>query len=265
MENKLWQHIQQVRNQSPLVYNITNFVVMNNTANALLAVGASPIMSHAHSEIEEMANISQALVVNIGTLDEYWLTSMLTASAQFKHLKKPWILDPVGAGATSFRNNTLEQLLANKPTVIRGNASEIMALANVDSSITKGVDSTEASSNALNAARSISNKTEAIVCISGEIDYIIYKNKIVEIDNGHPMMTKVTGLGCSASALIGAFIAVADDNFEATIAAVALLSIAGELAQRNANGPGTLQLHLLDILYSIDENTFKTVLKYRAS
>jgi len=258
MENKLWQHIQQVRSQSPLVYNITNFVVMNNTANALLAVGASPIMSHAHSEIKDMSNICQALVVNIGTLDEYWVESMVTASAACHELGKPWVLDPVGAGATSFRNITLQQLLRHKPTVIRGNASEIMALANVSTITTKGVESTESSSNAIEAAQKLSNETNAIICISGAIDYIIYRDKLVEVHNGHAMMTKVTGLGCSASAIIGAFIAIADDILEATVAAVSLLSIAGELAQQKANGPGTLQLHLLDMLYQLDEATFKS-------
>lgn len=261
MENKLWQLILQVRKQSPLVYNITNYVVMNNTANALLAVGASPIMSHAHSEIEEMSNISQALVVNMGTLDEYWIESMQKASAAFNKLDKPWILDPVGAGATSFRKNTLERLLENKPSVIRGNASEIMALANVKTVTTKGVDSTESSSNAIEVAQQLSEKINAVVCISGVIDYIIYKKKVVEIHNGHPLMTKVTGLGCSASAIIGAFLAHADDIFESTTAAVALLSLAGELAQEKANGPGTLQLHILDILYQLDEETFKKRLK----
>lgn len=263
MENKLWQHIQQVRSQSPLVYNITNFVVMNNTANALLAAGASPIMSHAHSEIEEMANITQALVINIGTLDEYWVESMLRASARYNQLGKPWVLDPVGAGATSFRNLTLEKLLHNKPSVIRGNASEIMALANVNTSVTKGVDSTAASSHALYAAQKLADETKAVICISGETDYIIDNTKIVEISNGHPLMTKVTGLGCTASALIGACIAHTDDVLEATVAAVSLLSIAGELAQQKANGPGTLQLHLLDILYQLDESTFNSTLNIK--
>lgn len=265
MENKLWHYIQEVRNQSPLVQNITNYVVMNTTANALLAIGASPIMSHAHREIDEMANICQALVINIGTLEEYWIESMLLSSFRFHQLNKPWILDPVAAGATTLRNITLEKLLHNKPTVIRGNASEIMALANVSTSISKGVDSTESSSNALDAAQKLTNQTNAIVCISGETDYIVYKNKIAEIRNGHPMMTKVTGLGCTASALIGAFIAISDDYFTASVAAVALLSIAGELAQQLSNGPGTLQLHLLDILSTLDEDTFTTVLKIKLS
>lgn len=256
MEKRLWQNIENLREKSPLVYNITNFVVMNTTANALLAVGASPIMSHAHSEIDEMSAISQALVINIGTLDEYWVQSMLKASALFNKLQKPWVLDPVGAGATSFRNTTLQQLLENKPNIIRGNASEIMALANTNLSATKGVDSTESSTNAMDAGKFLSLKLNCVVCISGEIDYIIEGEKILAIHNGHPMMTKVTGLGCTATALIGAFSAVNDNYFEASASAIALLSIAGEIANERSNGPGTLQLHLLDILHSISENEF---------
>jgi len=256
MEKRLWQNIHNLREKSPLIYNISNFVVMNNTANALLAVGASPIMSHAHSEIDEMSTISQALVINIGTLDEYWVQSMLKASELFHQLQKPWILDPVGAGATSFRNATLQQLLKNKPSVIRGNASEIMALANTNLSITKGVDSTESSSKALDEGKLLSIKFNCVVCISGEIDYIIDGEKILSIKNGHPLMTKVTGLGCTATALIGAFSAINNNYFEASASAIALLSIAGEIANELSNGPGTLQLHLLDILHHISEAEF---------
>ena len=128
MEKTLWKYIQQVRAQSPLVHNISNFVVMNNTANALLSVGASPIMAHAKSEVVEMVTISDSLVINIGTLDEVWSESMLLAANTASHLGKPWVLDPVGAGATSYRDHILKELLREKPTVIRGNASEIIAL-----------------------------------------------------------------------------------------------------------------------------------------
>jgi hydroxyethylthiazole kinase len=127
------------------VQNITNFVVMNNSANALLAVGASPIMAHAHPEIPQMAAICQALVINIGTLDEYWSAAMLLAATEARRLGKPWVLDPVGAGATPYRDEVLAQLLALRPTIIRGNASEIMALARHNTAATKGVDSTAAS------------------------------------------------------------------------------------------------------------------------
>jgi len=179
MEKKLWQHIIQVRNTSPLIHNITNYVVMNNTANALLAVGASPIMAHAKPEVEEMVTLSHALVINIGTLDEYWSESMFMASKKADSIQKPWVLDPVGAGATSYRDTVLNQLLLFKPTVIRGNASEIIALAKTADVVTKGVDSTVISTEAIDAAKNLQAKSGAIICISGETDIIISHNTCI--------------------------------------------------------------------------------------
>lgn len=256
MEKQLWKHIQFVREKSPLVHNITNFVVMNNTANALLAVGASPIMAHAPSEIDEMVAICQSLVVNIGTLDDYWVASMLKAATKANELTKPFVLDPVGAGATSYRNTVLAQLLTLKPTVIRGNASEILALANFNTNKTKGVDSTAQSNEAIEAAISLNEQFGSVVCISGATDIIVAQGQQIRLQNGAELMTKVTGLGCSATAIIGAFIAVIEDAFEATAAATALMGIAGELAAVHSNGPGSLQTQLLDKLYDISEDEF---------
>lgn len=263
MKNLLWEHIKTVRKKSPLVHNITNFVVMNNTANALLAVGASPVMAHAHSEVKDMVAIANSLVINIGTLDEYWAKSMLIAALTANKLQKPWILDPVGAGANHYRNEILQQLLAFRPTVIRGNASEIMALAKVSSTATKGVDSTAESSDAIVAAQLLVKDFNTIVCISGETDYIINNQQTIQIQNGHEMMTKVTGLGCSATALIGSFIGVTEKKTEAAAAAIALLSIAGQLAAEKSIGPGSLQVNLLDNLYTIDEAIFSKHLKIK--
>lgn len=239
-----------------MVHNITNYVVMNNTANALLAIGASPIMAHAHGEIDEMVGICQSLVINIGTLDEYWVQSMLQASAKAAGLKKPFVVDPVGAGATGFRNDTLSKLLVHRPTVIRGNASEILALAQQNTTKTKGVDSTAESNEAVGAAIDLHRQFGAVVCISGETDIVISGDRQSYIKNGSALMTRVTGLGCSATALIGAFIAVVDDTFEAVNAAMALMGIAGEMAAENAPGPGSLQSRLLDKLYNISEEEF---------
>lgn len=263
MDKQLWKHIQAVRQTSPLVHNITNFVVMNNTANALLAVGASPIMAHAHSEVEEMVGICQALVVNIGTLDEYFVTSMLSAAQKANELKKPWLLDPVGAGATAYRNTVLSQLLDCKPSVIRGNASEILALAKANSTTTKGVDSTAQSNEAIEAARFINNKYGSVVCISGATDIIVNQDQTIYLSNGSALMTKVTGLGCSASAVIGAFIATVENTAEAVAAAMALFSISGELAAKHSKGPGTLQVNLLDTLHTLTEEEFTTALKIK--
>lgn len=256
MENNLWNYIQSVKNQSPLVHNITNFVVMNNTANALLAVGASPIMAHAKSEIKEMVAISNAVVINIGTLDEYWSESMLIAAEEAHRLNKTWILDPVGAGATSFRDEVLAKLLQFKPTVIRGNASEIIALAKANKTVTKGVDSTAESNEAINAAKYLVENYQSVVCISGATDIIIDDKETYFVENGHPLMTKVTGLGCSASAIVGAFAGISENKTESTVAAMSLLGIAGELSEKISNGPGSLQVNILDKLYNISEQEF---------
>ncbi|WP_185144692.1 hydroxyethylthiazole kinase [Chryseobacterium phosphatilyticum] len=265
MEKTLWQQVQLVRQKSPLVHNITNYVVMNNTANALLAAGASPIMAHAHSEIKEMVNIAHSLVINIGTLDEYWAESMFIAAETANTIHKPWVLDPVGAGATSFRDQILHQLLQFHPTVIRGNASEIIALSKTNKTITKGVDSTAESNDAVDAAQMLVNQYNTIVCISGETDIILSKNQSFHIRNGHPLMTKVTGLGCSASALTGAFIGTIEDKVSGTAAAMSLLGIAGELAVRESKGPGSLQVNLIDKLYNITEEEFTSHLKIERS
>lgn len=253
MKQIVAQKLKDLRERSPLVHNITNFVVMNNTANAILAVGASPMMVHGHQEVEAGVTISNSLVINIGTVDDYWAESMKKAAACAKKLNKPWVLDPVGAGLSSFRDGVLYDLLEYEPTVIRGNASEIMTLDQFSDGETKGVDSTKSSFEALSAAIALNQKYGAIVCISGEVDYIISKEKIITVRNGSPLMTKVTGLGCSSTAVIGAFLGLHSNPFEEAIAGVSILSLAGELAHKQSNGPGSLQMHLLDILYQMDD------------
>ncbi len=265
MEKTLWKRVVRVRQASPLVHNITNFVVMNNTANAVLAVGASPIMSHAHSEVEAMVAICGSLVVNIGTLDEYWAETMIRAAREAVRIGKPWLFDPVGAGATPYRDEVSARLLALRPTVIRGNASEIMALARAGTITTKGVDSTAASIEAVEAARWLNREFGPVVCISGETDIIVDGARIVYLHNGSTLMTRVTGLGCSASAVAGAFIAEAGASdggmLEAVTSATALFAIAGEIAAGNVSGPGSLQVALLDKLYDIAEKEFSARLK----
>lgn len=264
MKQQLWEHLRTVRERSPLVHNITNYVVMNNTANALLAIGASPIMSHAPEEVEDMVGICGALVINIGTLSAHWIEAMNKAAAQASVLDKPWILDPVGAGATPYRNTALERLLAHRPTVIRGNASEIMALAKHNDTTTKGVDSTAQSDEALTAAQWLNTQFGSVVCISGTRDIIVSGARILRLSNGSEMMTRVTGLGCTATAIIGACCAVIKDTFEATAAAMALLGVCGEISAEQSEGPGSLQMKLLDKLYNLREIEFFERLKIEA-
>lgn len=261
MKEQIWENVLSLKKSKPLVHNITNYVVMNTTANALLAAGASPIMAHAHSEMEEMVGLASSLVINIGTLDEYWRGSMFMAAQYAQRAGKPWILDPVGAGATPLRDQAVERMLQYGPSAIRGNASEIMAVAKTNKQATKGVDSVYGSGDALDAAKLISNEFACVVTVSGERDIIVSKDKTAIIANGHALMALVTGLGCTASALIGAFLAVQEDAFLASVSAMALLGICGQLAAQEAQGPGSLQLHIVDKLYTITEEEFYALLK----
>lgn len=261
MTQRIWNDISGLRQTSPLVHSITNYVVMNNTANALLAAGASPIMAHAHQEMKDMVNIAGALVINIGTLDEYWVESMRLAIRQAEALKKPWVLDPVGAGATPYRNAVLKELISvYHPSVIRGNASEIMALAQMGVQ-TKGADSTHQTEEAIDAALQLNKTTGAVICVSGATDTIVHHGKMILLRNGDPLMSRITGMGCTATALIGAFCASNPGGlFEATTAAMALMGVAGEKAAALAQGPGSLQMHFLDILSSLTEDEFNSSL-----
>lgn len=259
--SSIFQDLSLIRKQSPLVHNITNFVVMNNTANALLCLGASPVMAHALEEVEDMVNISSALVINMGTLNPEWTAGMIKAGKAALKKGIPIVFDPVGVGATPYRNKVASEILKEcKPSIIRANASEIMALAR-ENCATKGVDSTTSSNSAIESAKKLSKETNAIVVISGEEDFITDGVNILSVKNGSPLMSKVTGMGCTASAITGAFAAVNNNYLLSATHAMAIMSIVGEIAVKKSNGPGTLQTNFLDTLYSITladiENTLK--------
>ena len=267
--DSLWADVLAVRQQQPLVHNITNFVVMNYNANALLALGAAPVMAHAREEVVDMAGIAQALVLNIGTLSPEWIEAMVMALQTARGRGIPVILDPVGAGATPYRNQAIAELLdAGSPTVLRGNASEILSVAGV-AAATRGVDSAAASDDAVQAARALASRLDAVVCVSGATDHILAPDgRHARLSNGHAWMTRVTGVGCSATALIGAFCAVQPDAFHATVAAMAYLGVVGEVAaeqvQAQGRGVGQLQIALLDGLQLLDVETFHARLRLQA-
>ncbi|MBM6551871.1 hydroxyethylthiazole kinase [Marinomonas ostreistagni] len=252
--------LETLRQQKPLVVSITNYVVMNNTANALLALGASPIMAHSREEMAEMMTFAGALVINIGTLDQTWVERMAFAIKHANANQIPVVLDPVGCGATTFRTDTARQFakLAEQ-LIIRGNASEIIALAGHISQA-KGVDSQDSSDAALAAANALVQEYQANVVISGATDYSVSAASTFALDNGHAMMPLVTGTGCSLSALTGAFAAIGETS---GLAAAAVLGIAGEMAGEHARGPGNLQMALLDSLYNLDGDTVLQRLKLR--
>jgi len=262
----LWADLEAVRERAPLVHSITNFVAMNFNANALLAVGASPVMAHAHEEVRDMVGIAQALVLNIGTLEPAWIRAMQMALQAARARGIPVVLDPVGAGATPYRNAALAELIqTGSPSIVRGNGSEIMSVAGL-AAATRGVDSAASSDQAVEAAKALARQLGGVVCVSGADDHMVdASSRHATLSNGHPWMTRVTGLGCSASALVGAFAAVQPDAWRATTAAMACLGVVGEMAvertQAAGAGVGRLQAELLDGLQLLDRPSFAARLK----
>ena len=243
-----------VRARRPLVHNITNYVAMTVSANALLALGASPAMVHAVEEVEDFMAISDALVVNIGTLSPPWVDAMRRAVLAANAARKPWVLDPVGCGATPYRTSTAAELSRLHPAVIRANASEIMSLAGTTGEGPKGVDSTAQSDEALDAARALARATRAVVAVTGAIDHVTDGADEIHIEAGHAMMPLSTALGCSLSAVTAAFAAVCDPMM-AAVSALAVFGAAGAEAAERCRGPGHLPAELCDALHLMDRAT----------
>jgi len=257
----IWQDIERIRAERPLVHNITNYVVMNTTANALLAIGASPVMAHALEEVEEMVRLARALVINIGTLSPPWVRAMIKAGKEARRRKIPVVLDPVGSGATRYRTTVAQKLLREvAPTIIRGNASEIRSLLGHEAG-TRGVESRQTPDQVMDEARALSTTAGCVVSVSGPVDLIVEGNAVVWISNGHSMMARVTGMGCTASAITGAFAAVNPQTLKAAAHAMAVMGIAGEMAAEHSAGPGSFQMHFLDTLSGIQESDIAQRLK----
>ncbi|MFV0410242.1 MAG: hydroxyethylthiazole kinase [Paracoccus sp. (in: a-proteobacteria)] len=243
------QHLRQMRDAAPLVQCITNFVAMNVAANVLLAAGASPAMIHDEAEAGEFAAIADALSINIGTLSPDWLRGMLAAAEAANRARHPWVLDPVAVGATGFRRDSAARLLALRPAVIRGNASEILALAGAHTR-GKGADSTDSVSLAESGARMLASRTGGVVAVTGPVDFVTDGTRSYRIANGHPLMPRVTAFGCALTCLNGAFIA-GQPHLEGTVATLAAFGIAGEVAGAEANGPGRFAPAFIDALAAL--------------
>ncbi len=249
----VYADVSRIREQKPLVVNVTNNVVTNVTANALLALGASPAMTHHPVDAAELAGMAGALVCNMGTPGEENVLAMLAAADAARAAGVPVVFDPVAAGVTSRRREVAARMLAAGPlAAIRGNASEIMALAgeNVRS---RGADSLHGSREAVEAAVGLARKLGCVVCVSGETDVVTDGERTAELAGGHVLMTLVTGLGCTATALVGAFAAVNPDPFAATLHAMAAMSAAGGLAAVEAAGPGSMAVRFMDVLYTLGQ------------
>lgn len=241
--------LEQMRARAPLVHNITNYVAMNVMANVLLAAGAAPAMVHALEEVAEFAALADALTVNIGTADAAWGAAMELAGTVMNRRDRPWVFDPVGVGATRFRQDLSARLVALGPTVIRGNASEVLSLAGLGGRA-QGVDARDSVGAAEEAARLLARQSGGIVAVTGPVDYVTDGARGLRVANGVPMMTRVTVLGCSLNGVIAAF-AAAQPGLEATAAALAYYGLAGERADAVSGGPGSFQPAFLDALSAI--------------
>ncbi|MBQ3038616.1 MAG: hydroxyethylthiazole kinase [Clostridia bacterium] len=262
-----------VREKRPLVHNITNYVTVNDCANALLAIGAAPIMSDEIDDVCDITEICTGLNINIGTLNKNTVKAMLTAGTKAKELFHPVLLDPVGAGASQMRTQTADLIIKEvKPTVIRGNISEIKALAQ-GKSTTKGVDADIADAVSENNIESVicfakqfSKETGAVIVITGAIDLIVNETVAYSVTNGHQMMSSITGTGCMLSAIMTAFISAnSEDILKACLAAVSMMGVCGERAYKRLtehDGNATYRNYIIDELYNITPEELEKGAKY---
>lgn len=247
-DDSIRRDLDRLRETVPLTHCITNLVVTGFTANVVLAIGASPAMVIAAEESPAFAIVADALLVNVGTVTSADVASMVGAARAAHEGGTPWVLDPVAVGALRFRTEVVNELVEAKPSIIRGNASEILALAN-ESGGGKGADSTADSSEAIEGARRLAAQTGAVVAVSGAVDYVTDGDQLVGIPGGDVLLTKVTGTGCALGAVMAAFLAVSATTLDAAVTASAVFAAAGERAAADVRGPGGLAAALLDQLY----------------
>jgi hydroxyethylthiazole kinase len=248
--------LRTLRERKPLIHQITNYVVMNETANATLALGALPVMAHAQEEVEEMASAAGALVLNIGTLSEHWIDAMLIAAKAANRAGAPVVLDPVGAGATTLRTETAKRILdETEIAVVRGNAAEVATLAGREAEI-RGVESLGAADSSAELARAAAQTLGLVVAVTGATDHVSDGERVIAVSNGHELLGAVSGTGCMATSITGSFLAVRPEQpLDAAAEALVAFGLAGEDAAQGANGPGTFHAQLYDALYNLDPET----------
>jgi len=250
---KIFEIIERIRQERPLIHNITNMVAMNDSANIILAIGGLPVMAHAQAEVREMVRVAGALVLNIGTLTSEQIDSMIAAGEEANNLKKPVVLDPVGAGATHLRTDSALHLQERiKIDIVRGNHAEVSILAGLKGSI-KGVESVGSGENAVEVARSLARKHNQVVIITGKQDIVTDGKTVIEINNGSPMLGTITATGCMVTSLIATFAAVCNDYVMASTGALVCFGLAGERAAVKAQGPGSFKVNLFDEVYNLNE------------
>jgi hydroxyethylthiazole kinase len=241
--------LQRIREKHPLIHHITNYVVMNDTANVTLALGALPVMAHAREEVSEMVGAAGALVLNPGTLSPHWVEAMLIAGRQANALGIPVVYDPVGVGATKYRTETGESLLRELGiAVVRGNSAEVGTLSGAGGTV-RGVESVEGVKDPAAVARDLARRRNTVVVITGKRDIVSDGKRVLGVDNGHEMLKTITGTGCMSTTMVAMFCAVENDFLVAAAAALACFGLAAQKAAGSSQGPGTFRAALLDSLY----------------
>jgi len=245
----MWESIHE---RKPLIHHITNFVVMNDTANVTLHAGALPVMAHAREEVAEMVSAAGALVLNLGTLAPQWVEAMLVAGCRANELSIPIVLDPVGAGATNLRTESNLCLLRElEIAIVRGNSGEIGALAGLGGEV-KGVEATKEVENPVEVAKAFAKRFCVTVAITGKRDIISNGEKVMAVDNGDAMLKTITGTGCMATTMVAAFAAVERDHYLAATAGLVCFGLAAERAALHAQGPASFKVALLDEIYNLN-------------
>jgi hydroxyethylthiazole kinase len=244
VERRAW-----VLENRPLVHHITNFVVMNETANLTICAGALPVMAHAVQEVEEMVGLASALVLNIGTLYPEQVEAMLKAGKKANALGVPVVLDPVGAGATSYRTDTARRILSEvRVAVVRGNAGEVSILAGLKAEV-RGVESISAEESMGEVARELAAQLGCVTAVTGPVDYVSDGKRVISVHNGHPLMGRVTGTGCMSTTMAACYCAAGEPYLEGAAAGLTVFGITGELAaERSGDNPGTFHVLLYDCL-----------------
>jgi hydroxyethylthiazole kinase len=253
------QTLRELRERKPLVHQITNYVVMNETANVTLALGALPVMAHAREEVEEMVALAGALVINIGTLSPHWVEAMLAAGKAANAGGVPVVLDPVGAGATRYRTETAKQILDDVDvTVLRGNQGEVATLVGIEAEV-RGVESIGVGGEPAELARAAARNLGLVASVTGVVDHVSDGDRVLAVANGHELLATVSGTGCMSSAITGCFLAAKREApLEAAAEALAAFGVAGEDAARDAKGPGSFHVGLYDALAALDPETLNS-------
>ena len=244
--------LRDLRERKPLIHQITNYVVMNETANATLALGALPVMAHAMEEVEEMASVAGALVLNIGTLSRHWIDAMLLAGRAANAAGVPVVLDPVGVGATTLRTDTVKRILDEVDVaIVRGNSAEVATLAGLQAEI-RGVEAIGVEADGATIARTAASGLNVVAAVTGPVDHVSDGTRTLSVGNGDPLLAAITGSGCMSSTVTGCFAAVrAKALVDAAAYALAAFGVAAEDAARGADGPGTFHARLYDTLYAL--------------